>query len=291
MTDAIEALLKALGGYRAGASAMCHCPVHEDGTPSLSVDPRPAGGLLVHCHAGCSQRIVVAALTERGLWCSSQRSHVAVSGLPMANQGKRQSAALRIWETAISPQGTLVERYLASRCLTLPLTSPLRFVAGLRHRSGKSLPAMIGLVTHGATNAPLGVHRTWLRSDGSGKADIGPNKMMLGPCRGGAVRLAPLSTPLMVGEGIETTLAAIQSTGYGGWAALSTSGLRVLELPSEARDIIILADGDDPGVSASNAAATRWTKQGRRVRIASSPRGFDLNDLLIGLNCSRRRRK
>ena len=42
---------------------------------------------------------------------------------------------------------------------------------------------------------------------------------------GGAVRLAPAAEKLMVGEGIETVLAAMQATGMPGWAALSTSGL------------------------------------------------------------------
>jgi hypothetical protein len=38
-------------------------------------------------------------------------------------------------------------------------------------------------------------------------------QMMLGPCRGGAVRLGPSDDVLMVGEGIETCLAAMQASG------------------------------------------------------------------------------
>jgi hypothetical protein len=36
---------------------------------------------------------------------------------------------------------------------------------------------------------------------------------MLGPCRGGVVRLADPGKVLMIGEGIETCLAAMQATG------------------------------------------------------------------------------
>ena len=79
--------------------------------------------------------------------------------------------------------------------------------------------------------------------------------MMLGPCRGGAVRLADPSDVLMVGEGIETCLAAMQATGYPAWAALSTSGLRALDLPEDVRDVIVLADGDDPGEAAARDCA------------------------------------
>ena len=102
--------------------------------------------------------------------------------------------------------------------------------------------------------------------------------MMLGPCRGGAVRLAEPGDVLMVGEGIETCLAAMQATGHPAWAALSTSGLRTLDLPSDVRDVIVLADGDDPGEAAARDCAWRWKREGRRVRIARPPQGMDFND-------------
>jgi DNA primase len=106
--------------------------------------------------------------------------------------------------------------------------------------------------------------------------------MMLGPCRGGAVRLGNPADVLMVGEGVESCLAVIQATGRPAWAALSTSGLRTLELPVEVRDVIVLADADYPGEVAARDAALRWKREGRRVRIARPPRGMDFNDLLLG---------
>jgi hypothetical protein len=69
---------------------------------------------------------------------------------------------------------------------------------------------MVALVTSGLNDLNLGIHRTFLARDGSGKAPLDPQKMMLGPCRGGAVRLAPAGDVLLVGEGIETSLAAMQ---------------------------------------------------------------------------------
>ncbi len=106
--------------------------------------------------------------------------------------------------------------------------------------------------------------------------------MMLGPCRGGAVRLAPAAELLMVGEGIETCLAAMQATRQPAWAALSTSGLRSLDLPPEVREVVVLADGDQAGEAAARDAALRWKRQGRRTRIARPPQGLDFNDLLLG---------
>ena len=87
----------------------------------------------------------------------------------------------------------------------------------------------------------------------------------------------------MVGEGIETCLAAMQATDHAAWAALSTSGLRSLDLPREVRNVIVLADGDDPGEAAAQACAWRWKREGRRVRIARPPWGMDFNDMLPGL--------
>ena len=68
------------------------------------------------------------------------------------------------------------------------------------------------------------------------------------------MRLADPGEVLMVGEGIETCLAAMQATGNPAWAALSTSGLRTLDLPPAVRHVIVLADGDEPGEAAAQDA-------------------------------------
>ena len=141
---------------------------------------------------------------------------------------------------------------------------------------------MVALVTGGADGTPRGIHRTFLAFDGRGKVPVGPSKMMLGPCRSGAVQLANATDVLMVGEGIETCLAAMQARGLPAWAALSTSGLRALGLPRSVREVIVLADGDAPGEAAARDCALRWAREGRRVRIARPPRGMDFNDMLMG---------
>ncbi|MER3481310.1 MAG: hypothetical protein C4327_12775, partial [Meiothermus sp.] len=43
-----------------------HCPAHDDRHPSLSLTERN-GRLLLHCHAGCTQQAVIAALRRDGL--------------------------------------------------------------------------------------------------------------------------------------------------------------------------------------------------------------------------------
>jgi putative DNA primase/helicase len=257
-----ETIAKALGGRKAGGGWTARCPAHDDHTPSLSIRDAEENKVLVRCHAGCDQERLIAALRGRGLWAENgprpllrvpRRTPVE----PDQDDARRSEIALAIWQSAKPAQGTPVETYLASRGIDLPPPDALRFHAGLKHPSGGIWPAMVALVTSGADGRPLAIHRTFLARDGDGKAPVDPQKMMLDPCRGGAVRLATPCDVLMIGEGIETCLAAMQATGYPAWAALSTSGLRALDLPNEVRDVIVLADGDDPGESAARDVALR----------------------------------
>jgi hypothetical protein len=285
-----ETIAKALGGRKAGSDWSARCPAHNDRRPSLSVRDTGDGKVLVRCHAGCDQDDVIAHLKASGLWAQSglrqfryaESCRVTKRKEPDRDDTKRTETALSIWQAAKPACGTLIETYLGSRGLRLLAVPTLRFHPYIKHPSGDSWPALIALVTRGADDAPLGIHRTFLARDGAGKAPVDPQKMMLGPCRGGAVRLAEPGDVLMIGEGIETCIAAMQETGNPAWAALSTSGLRALDLPKTVRDVIVLADGDDPGEAAALDCALRWKRDGRRVRIARPPEGMDFNDMLVG---------
>jgi putative DNA primase/helicase len=283
-----ETIAKALGGRKAGPGWMACCPAHDDRTPSLSISDSDDGKVLVRCHAGCEQERVIAFLRTRGLWeekgdrrLARPTPRIVDADRQDRDDAKRTEMALAIWQAATPAGGSVVESYLASRGLHLPPSPTLRVHGGLRHPAGGIWPAMIALVTRGINDVPLAIHRTYLAHDG-GKAPVEPQKMMLGPCRSGAVRLAAVGNVLMVGEGIETCLTAMQVTGSPAWAALSTSGLRTLELPLALREVIVLADGDDPGETAARHCARRWKQEGRRVRIARPPPGMDFNDMLLG---------
>ena len=105
----------------------------------------------------------------------------------------------------------------------------LRYHSALKHGpTGLHLPAMLGAVAIWPGREVVGLHRTFLRVDGRGKAPVSGNKLMLGKCAGGAVRLAPAGPELVLSEGIETGLSVQQATGLPVWATLSTSGLRAV---------------------------------------------------------------
>jgi hypothetical protein len=80
-------LFKALKGHGQPTDFMARCPAHADKTPSLHVTDT-GDAILVHCHAGCTQEVVIDALRSMGLWeqpkpgprysghaCSGDRSH------------------------------------------------------------------------------------------------------------------------------------------------------------------------------------------------------------------------
>jgi len=287
-----ETIAKALGGRRYGTQWQVRCPSHQDRRPSLSIKDSERG-LLVYCHARCTQQSVITALMARGLWSGTARFDHNESKLrvtdkkPDPTDANRTASALKIWNESKPSKGTLVEVYLGSRGIRLDEDQALRFHPCLRHPSGNSWPAAVALVTDGVTNRAMAVHRTYLAIDGSGKAPIGQTKLMLGPCRGGAVRFGNDNDEVIVGEGIETVLSVRQAIKIPAWAALSTSGLVTLDFPPEVRKIIIAADGDSAGCKAAKDAARKWSSCGRSVVIAQPPRGLDFNDLLTSLaGCS-----
>jgi hypothetical protein len=106
---------------------------------------------------------------------------------------------------------------------------------------------------------------------------------MLGGTQGGAVRLADGHGPLVVAEGIETALSlasGLLRTPATFWAALSTSGMRGLNLPQQPARLTIAPDGDAPGREAANALAARAHTLGWQVSLLPAPHGQDWNDIL-----------
>lgn len=58
----LDELAARLNAKRAGRGYSARCPAHEDSSPSLSINPARNGGIVLHCHAGCSPTDVCRAL-------------------------------------------------------------------------------------------------------------------------------------------------------------------------------------------------------------------------------------
>ena len=123
-----EEIAKALGGRKAGAVWMARCPAHDDRCPSLAIANANSGKVLVHCHAGCDQRAVIAALEARGAWKSTGqgvgRSLLRTDRPSPAEPDrdeKRTEIALTPWRASHLAEATLVETYLRARGLVIPV--------------------------------------------------------------------------------------------------------------------------------------------------------------------------
>ena len=175
----------------------------------------------------------------------------------------------------------LPEAVLFCPGVTCELPGTLRFHGACWHgATAKRYPAMVAAVQGAGLPA---AHRTYLRTDGTGKADIEPAKAMLGATAGGAVRLCDGPSRLVVAEGVESGLSLLCGLLDGPvtlWAGLSTSGLRGLRLPLEPRRLTIATDGDAPGRAAGHALADRAHALGWQVSILDPGDGADFNDIL-----------
>jgi putative DNA primase/helicase len=278
-----EALAR-LEGVRpcAGGHVAC-CPAHDDHHPSLSIREAENGEARFRCFKDCTSHAIIAALDDRP-WPRAfgfpGASPTKVSSAP--GDAERTASALHIWRATKPATGTLVETYSHARAITLAIPPSLRFHDCLKHPSGVSLPAMVAAVQN-MDGAIVAIQRTFLKKDGSGKANVQPNKMMLGPCAGGAVRFAKPASVIAIAEGIETALSIAQACPYlAVWASLSAPGMRALQLPEVVQELIICADNDPDGTGerAAKAAAARFVNEGRKVRIAIPANANDFNDLL-----------
>ncbi len=194
-------------------------------------------------------------------------------------KSRNTDLAKAIWKESINAENTPVQDYLEGRSLSHLPASLRSHPAALHMPTGRKCPTMIAAITRWPEKAPHAIHRTYL--EGNKKANIKPNRMMLGSINGGAVRLAPVHDVLAVAEGIETALSVQQVTGIPAWAILSTSNYRSLVLPDTVQKIIMAADHDEAGLKAAYESAGLWTHRGYSVRIIMPPaHGQDFNDLL-----------
>jgi hypothetical protein len=277
MTPA-EILTDRLGGRWHGHFGACLCPAHDDRNPSLTVRDGESSPL-VTCHAGCVRINVLGELRWRGLWPIEHRSEPK----PRREGRDHRQAAHEIWSRSRAALGTLAERYWRSRGLVIQIPPTLRFHPAQKHAdTGSLLPAMVAAV-QAPDRSISAIHRTFLRADGAGKAQVSSPRKMLGSVRGCAVRLAAAGPALAIGEGIETCAAYMQITGMPAWAAMSASGLMAIGLPPLplASTVFILTDLDAAGERAAEATAARLDREERIVKIVRPTIGNDIADALV----------
>ena len=268
-----------------------HCPFHADSTPSLHIYPDH-----FHCF-GCGAHgdhvdwlmMIEGMNRDEALAVLEHRDGTLVSPRRVDDGEASRARALRLWQQAKAIAGTLAAQYLIERrridVTALPgnVDEVLRFHPHCPFGPGTRHPCLLALMRDVTTDEASGIHRIALAPNGA-KID----RRMLG--RGGAVKLWPAGAQLIVGEGIETVLAAATRISHRGaplrpaWSAVSSGALGKLPVVPGVERLLILVDHDlnGQGQAAAARCAERWSRAGCSVtQLKPKKPGSDFNDLVI----------
>jgi hypothetical protein len=273
---------------------MILCPFHGETKPSMRIYPDHYYCFGCHAHGDHVDWLVQVegleydqALDVVDNWDGPV---IPRSQTRDAEEDARRTAyALTWWDAARPLPGTLAARYLADirgidlDALPANIDDALRFHPNCVFGPGTRHPCLIALMRDPVSGERCGIQRIALAPDAQ-KID----RMMLGPA--GVVQPWPAGQQLVIGEGLETTLAAATRLDYRGgplrpaWAGLSDGALKAFPIISGVERLIVLADNDHnrAGQIAAEACKRRWLEAGRRVALLMPDcPGADFNDIVL----------
>ena len=278
-----QQIARALGGEVSGNQVRAPGPGHSSKDRSLSIklDASASGGFLVHsfadddplrCKDYVRERLDLApwngGAKERGY-----RKNEQVTPAVDRDHAKRQLEKARwLWKCRRPLDGSLGEVYLRARGYAGALPATLGFLPPQKSEHQPALIAAFALAGEPEPgllsvhdNRVCGVHLTFLKPDGSGKAETRRNKIMVGPSVGWPIVLAPLNDALglVICEGVETGLSLHEATGCGVWAAGSASRMPALaNKVSSYVDCVTVAGEADTGCAYATALAEHLRARG-----------------------------
>lgn len=241
------------------------------------------GDLLDLIRLSCGLETLRDAMDEAYSFLHEPRSKASAQSNQRNVRFSSQDAARRLFATGQPIVGTLAERYLRGRGITVPLDDlwSLRFNPGCYYRATQTSPretwpALLAAITD-LSGTIKAVHRVWLDRDGSRKAPVLAPRRSLGDQLGSGVRLGLIRDVLTVGEGLETLLSlrsALPSMPM--LAGLSAGHLAGIELPSGLRRLYVAHDNDSAGRRAHARLLERCKTRGVMV-LALRPLHADFN--------------
>jgi phage/plasmid primase-like uncharacterized protein len=147
---------------------------------------------------------------------------------------------------------------------------------------GGNKPCVVGRYTTAVDNKPRGIWR---------RPIDGAKPKALGSTVGCVIRLWPddaVETGLVLGEGVETTLAAATRIEHRGtllqpaWAAGSAGNISSFPVLSGIEALTILVDNDAAGERAADQCRSRWSAAGREVTLLRpNIANTDFNDVVL----------
>lgn len=184
--------------------------------------------------------------------------------------------AFRILRATKEADAGKPDKYLKARGLSIMPSSAMLLPANVAADVlGERFPAMV-LPVVSCQGLLRGAQVTVLDRTGAART----KKLTFGLVKGNYAHLGRTyaDRPLVVGEGVETTLSMMELTGYPGIATLGTAFMGQVNIPA-CSEVVIAADKGKAGQEAAQALADRIA--GRRVvRIVTPRYGDDWNDAL-----------
>jgi hypothetical protein len=297
-----QSITTVMGGAprRHGREWRVFCPVHEaDGgghRPSLGIWDKAPGVVRWKCMTGCPRDAVREALKAKGVALPGQGGVSAAQQLAaaQANETRRQEALVKAYEALAAAEeiehDDPVAKYLTGRRLGL-------WWRGARFRLYNApdpifagAPSMLGPIvdlTTARDERPrvTGIMTLSLTPEGAPRLQEGKKlRSIAGTQKGFGVALGNPGRELVVAEGVESCLAAMELLGVGfGVATLSASNMPFLAVPPWVSKVTVAMDNDAPGRAA--AAALRQSLDACGMPSAAmgweGPDGWDANDELM----------
>jgi hypothetical protein len=194
------------------------------------------------------------------------------------HEREQHRKAARLWSRRQPLAGSIAERYLReARGIDCPLPPTLAFLPPTKPEHHLALIAAYGIpdepepgVLAGPRNVEA-VHLILLKPDGTGKADVKPNKITIGSPNGLPIVLTPPNDllGLAIAEGIEDALSIHASTDLGAWAAGGAPFMPKLAdtVPDYIECVTIVVDNDDAGHRSTDELASRLSERSFHVEF------------------------
>lgn len=104
---------------------------------------------------------------------------------------------------------------------------------------------------------------------------------MLGIVRRAAVKFDAVGHDLIIGEGVETCMAARQLGHRPAWALGSVGAISFFPIIDGVKRLLILGETGKASEEAIRLCGRRWHRARRRVQVIVPDVGSDINDELI----------